>query len=69
MERDELGYYQALADEVYCGIEILLSPRWRFRASGSGVPFSTRKAFTACQPVVDPSGFPWTDDAWKAPST
>jgi maltooligosyltrehalose trehalohydrolase len=66
MERDELGYYQALADDVTA------RSRYYYRlSSGSERPDPASRfqpeGVHGPSAMVDPSGFPWTDDAWKAP--
>jgi maltooligosyltrehalose trehalohydrolase len=67
MERDELGYYQAVADDVAAGT------RYFYRLSGGSERPDPASRFQlegvhGPSAVVDPRGFPWTDDAWKAPS-
>src|ERR1700724_2418857 len=67
MERDELGYHRAVADEATVG------SRYFYRLDGGSERPDPASRFQpqgvhGLSEVVDPSGFPWTDDGWKAPS-
>jgi maltooligosyltrehalose trehalohydrolase len=67
MERDELGYHRAVADEATVG------SRYFYRLDGGSERPDPASRFQpqgvhGLSEVVDPSSFPWTDDGWKAPS-